>query len=98
MRTPSTGLLPGSVTTIAGVGDKDLYEVRELYKRLRELVIQNPGGWDDAASRERIEALCNAGIAALDDAECHNRLRTVRGAGARSLLARAATAPGNAAT
>lgn len=51
--------------------------MRELYKRLRELVIQNPGGWDDAASRERIETLCNAGIAALDDAECHDRLRTV---------------------
>jgi hypothetical protein len=59
------------------VGDKDLYEVRELYKRLRELVIQNAGGWDDSASRARIEALCNAGIAALDDAECHHRLRTV---------------------
>lgn len=51
--------------------------MRELYKRLRELVIRNPGGWDDADSRDRIEALCNAGIAALDDAECHNRLRTV---------------------
>jgi len=51
--------------------------VRELYKRLRELVIQNPGGWDDTAARARIEALCHAGIAALDDAECHNRLRTV---------------------
>lgn len=67
----------GSVGNIVGVGDKDLYEVRELYKRLRELVIQNPGGWDDSASRARIEALCNAGIAALDDAECHERLRTV---------------------
>jgi hypothetical protein len=71
------------------VGDKDLYEVRELYKRLRELVIQNPGGWDDAASRERIEALCNAGIAALDDAECHNRLRTVEEQ-ARELYSRSA--------
>jgi hypothetical protein len=59
------------------VGDKDLSEVRELYQRLRELVIQHPGGWDDAASRTRIEALCQAGIAALDDAECHSRLRTV---------------------
>ena len=51
--------------------------MRELYKRLRELVIQNPGGWDDAASRERIETLCNAGIAALADVECQDRLRTV---------------------
>jgi hypothetical protein len=64
--------------SIVGVGDKDLEEVRELYKRLRELVIQNPGGWDDAASRERVEALCDAGIAALEDAECHARLRTVQ--------------------
>ena len=69
--------LHGAAGTIAGMGDKDLHEVRELYKRLRELVIQNPGGWDDAASRERIEALCNAGIAALDDVECQERLRTV---------------------
>ena len=57
------------------MGDTDLNEVRALYKRLRELVIRNPGGWDDADSRARIEALCNAGIAALDDAECHGRLR-----------------------
>ena len=59
------------------MGDKDLNEVRELYKRLRELVIQNPGGWDDAASRERIQALCNAGIAALADVECQDQLRAV---------------------
>ena len=51
--------------------------MRELYKRLRELVIQNPGGWDDPASRERIEALCNAGIAALQDPDCRQHLRLV---------------------
>ena len=69
--------LQGLLSNILGMGDKDLHEVRELYKRLRELVIQYPGGWDDAASRERIHALCNAGIAALDDMECHDRLRAV---------------------
>jgi hypothetical protein len=60
------------------MSDRDLREVRETYKRLRELVIQNPGGWDDFISRARVEALCSAGIAALADPECHNRLRAVQ--------------------
>ena len=59
------------------MSDKDLQEVRAAYKALRELVIQNPGGWDDIASRSRVETLCSAGIAALADAECRDRLRTV---------------------
>lgn len=56
----------------------DLNEVRGYYATLRELVIQNPGGWDDVESRNRVERLCAAGIAALDDPECRERLRTVR--------------------
>lgn len=65
----------------------DLKEVRETYVTLRELVIQNPGGWDDAASRLKAERLCNAGMQALDDAECRERLRTVL-AQARELFSR----------
>jgi hypothetical protein len=59
------------------VANADLKEVRETYVTLRELVMQNPGGWDDAASRLKAERLCNAGMQALDDAECRERLRTV---------------------
>lgn len=55
----------------------DLKQVREYYATLRELVIHNSGGWDDADSRAKVERLCSAGIAALDDPECRERLRTV---------------------
>ena len=56
---------------------KDIKQVRENYVTLRELVILNPGGWDDAASRSKVERLCGAAIQALDDEECRQRLRTV---------------------
>jgi hypothetical protein len=59
------------------VSYKDLKEVREYYSTLRDLVIQNSGGWDDAASRAKVARLCSAAIAALDDPECRERLRTV---------------------
>ena len=52
--------------------------MRTCYSRLRDLVIHNSGGWDDAETRSRIEALCSRGIEAIDDAECHERLRTVQ--------------------
>jgi hypothetical protein len=65
----------------------DLKQVRETYVTLRELVIQNPGGWDDAATRLKAERLCHAGMQALDDAECRERLRTVL-AQARELFSR----------
>jgi hypothetical protein len=55
----------------------DLKQVRETYITLRELVIQNPGGWDDVASRARVERLCDAAILSLDDKECRERLRAV---------------------
>lgn len=56
---------------------KDLKQLREYYATLRELVIQHSGGWDDVESRTRVETLCAAGIAALDDPECRERLRSV---------------------
>ena len=56
---------------------RDLLEVRNCYAALRELVIQKDGGWNDVDSQSRAELLCNAGIAALDDAECHGRLRAI---------------------
>src|SRR5262245_13635922 len=55
----------------------DLKRVREKYVTLRELVINHPGGRDDAAARVKIERLCNAAILALDDPECRARLRAI---------------------
>jgi hypothetical protein len=60
------------------VANTDLKQVREYYATLRELVIHNSGGWDDVDSRTRVERLCAAAMAAIDDAECRERLRAVR--------------------
>lgn len=57
---------------------KDIKEVREYYATLRELFIHHSGGWDDADSRAKVEDLCGAAMAALDDTECRERLRAVR--------------------
>ena len=56
---------------------KDLTQLRETYVTLRDLVIHHPGGWDDAASRAKVERLCDAATLAADDLECRERLRTV---------------------
>jgi len=66
----------------------DIRQVRETYVTLRELVIHHAGGWDDAAARLKVERLCDAASQALDDAECHERLRAVR-AQAAELYSRA---------
>jgi len=55
----------------------DVLEVRDCYARLRELVIHHAGGWDDAATRAKVEELCSAAMVALDDLECRERLRAV---------------------
>jgi hypothetical protein len=57
---------------------KDLRQVREAYTALRELIIQTDGGWDDVESRAKVARLCDAGAAALADAECLERLRAVQ--------------------
>ena len=56
---------------------RDLLEVRNCYAALRELVTQY-GGWNDVDACAAAERLCRAGIAALEDAECHERLRAVQ--------------------
>ena len=55
----------------------DLEEVRTHYAALRELVIRNPGGWDDAASRQQVKDLCAQAREAIEDAEIRQQLRTV---------------------
>src|SRR5687767_16014786 len=59
------------------MSDKDIKLVREQYATVRDLVIRNPGGWDDGDSRTKAERACEAATAALHDAECHERLRAV---------------------
>jgi hypothetical protein len=57
---------------------KDLRDLREYYSTLRELVMRHAGGWDDADSRVKVDGLCGAAMAVLDDIECRERLRAVR--------------------
>lgn len=55
---------------------KDLTLVREHYVALRDLIVQNAGGREDLPARSKVQVLCEAAIAALDDPECRQRLRT----------------------
>jgi hypothetical protein len=57
--------------------NKDIREVREHYAALRDLIADNPGGRDDAATLGNVSVLCEAAIAALEDPECRQRLRLV---------------------
>jgi hypothetical protein len=59
------------------VPNTDIRKVREHYSTLRDLVIQHPGGWEDADALAKVGRLCGAAIGAIDDPECHNRLRAV---------------------
>lgn len=59
------------------MANNDIREVRERYGALREIVIHNPGGWDDGASRAQVLALCEEARTAIEDGECHERLRAV---------------------
>ena len=56
---------------------KDIRQVREHYAALRELIAHRVGGRDDVATRAQVAVLCEAAIAALDDAEARQRLRAI---------------------
>jgi hypothetical protein len=56
----------------------DIRRVREHYAAIRELISLNAGGWEDVATHSRVALLCAASIAALDDFECRQSLRTVQ--------------------
>jgi hypothetical protein len=56
---------------------KDIREVREHYAAIRDLIAENPGGREDAATLGNVSVLCEAAIAALEDPECRQRLRLV---------------------
>ena len=57
--------------------NKDLNLVREHYAALRDLIVQNPGGREDVAARAKVQVLCEAAMAALDDPECRQRMRAI---------------------
>jgi hypothetical protein len=56
---------------------KDIRQVREHYAALRDLIAHRVGGRDDVAARAQVAVLCEAAIAALDDAEARQRLRAI---------------------
>ena len=56
---------------------KDIRQVREHYAALRDLIARALGGREDVATRSQVAVLCEAAIAALDDAETRQRLRAV---------------------
>ena len=56
---------------------KDIRQVREHYAALRDLIARALGGRDDVATRSQVSVLCEAAIAALDDAEARQRLRAI---------------------
>ena len=56
---------------------KNILTLRNCYSALREFVIRNPGGSEDADMCAKVQRLCEAGAATLDDAEVRERLRSV---------------------
>jgi hypothetical protein len=55
----------------------DLGAGHRHYYGLRVLVIHNPGGWRDEHSLQRLQTLCRAANAAVDDPECKERLGAI---------------------
>ena len=56
---------------------KDIRHVREHYAALRDLIAAHVGGREDVATLAQVTVICEAGIAALEDAETRQRLRAV---------------------
>lgn len=55
----------------------DIDEIRKRYVALRDLIIRNPGGWEDQASHERLKEHCEAVRHTIEDAECAQHLQAV---------------------
>jgi hypothetical protein len=55
----------------------DLDAGHRHYHGLRELVIHNPGGWRDEHSLQRLQTICRAANAAVEDPECRDRLGAI---------------------
>jgi CheY-like chemotaxis protein len=57
---------------------QDLDEARALHGALMDTFVAHTGGRNDPDALSRIEQLCDAGTAALDDPECRIALRNVK--------------------
>lgn len=55
----------------------DLNAAHRHYHGLRELVIHYPGGWRDGHSLQRLQTICRAASAAVEDPECKERLGAI---------------------
>jgi CheY-like chemotaxis protein len=55
----------------------DLDEGRALYGGLMELFVEHTGGRDNPDALERVEKLCAAAVAAIEDVECRVAIRGV---------------------
>jgi CheY-like chemotaxis protein len=56
----------------------DLNEARALYGGLMEVLVETTGGRDNPEALERVERLCEAAVAAVEDVECRVAIRGVK--------------------
>jgi len=56
----------------------DLDEGRALYGGLMEVFVEHTGGRDNAEALQRVEKLCDAAVAAVEDVECRVAIRGVK--------------------
>jgi CheY-like chemotaxis protein len=66
-----------SGTFSAAMDFTDLDEGRALYGGLMEVFVEHAGGRDNPEALERVEKLCAAAVAAIDDVECRVAIRGV---------------------
>src|SRR5262245_38759991 len=55
----------------------DLDEGRALYGGLMDVFVEHTGGRDNPEALERVEKLCAAAVAAIEDVECRVAIRGV---------------------
>lgn len=67
----------------------DLDDARRHHAALLEIIIHHTGGWADRASLNRIAELCQAALAAVDDAQCAAQIAMVEKYAAELLSERA---------
>jgi len=56
-----------------------LNAARSHHAALRDLIINQEGGWADKESLRKLDRLCRLVIDAVDDAECRARMESIQG-------------------
>jgi len=56
----------------------DLNAARSHYASLRNLIINQEGGWEDKESLRKLDRLCGLVIDAVDDAECRAKMESIQ--------------------